>query len=114
MYFIDKVPSGLRDILKGEGPAGFAKAVRGQKNLLLTDTTFLDAHQSLLATRVRTNDLLRISPFVAHKFSNLFALEVSQVVELINRFLIKNSLFLSNFLTFNFNRIGEEQCSMSV
>ncbi|CAG9809002.1 unnamed protein product [Chironomus riparius] len=70
-----QVPPGLRDILKAEGPAGFAKAVREQKNLLLTDTTFLDAHQSLLATRVRTQDLLKISPFVAHKFNNLFAIE---------------------------------------
>lgn len=39
------------------------------------DTTFRDAHQSLLATRVRSYDLLRISPFVAHKFNNLYALE---------------------------------------
>lgn len=39
------------------------------------DTTFRDAHQSLLATRVRTHDLLKISPYVAHKFSNLYSLE---------------------------------------
>lgn len=39
------------------------------------DTTFRDAHQSLLATRVRTHDLLKISPFVAHKFNNLYSLE---------------------------------------
>ncbi len=39
------------------------------------DTTFRDAHQSLLATRVRTHDLLKISPFVAHNFSNLYSLE---------------------------------------
>lgn len=39
------------------------------------DTTFRDAHQSLLATRVRTHDLLKISPYVAHNFSNLYALE---------------------------------------
>ena len=39
------------------------------------DTTFRDAHQSLLATRVRTHDLLKISPFVAHKFHNLYSLE---------------------------------------
>lgn len=68
-------PPGLRDILKAEGPAAFAKAVRGKKELLLMDTTFRDAHQSLLATRVRTHDLLKISPFVAHKFNNLYALE---------------------------------------
>lgn len=67
-------PPGLRDVLKAEGPAGFAKAVRAQKQLLLMDTTFRDAHQSLLATRVRTHDLLKISPFVAHKFNNFYAL----------------------------------------
>jgi len=39
------------------------------------DTTFRDAHQSLLATRVRSHDLLRISPYVAHNFSQLYALE---------------------------------------
>lgn len=39
------------------------------------DTTFRDAHQSLLATRVRTHDLLNVSPFVAHNFNNLYSLE---------------------------------------
>lgn len=39
------------------------------------DTTFRDAHQSLLATRVRTHDLKKISPYVAHNFSNLFSIE---------------------------------------
>ncbi|XP_030081221.1 pyruvate carboxylase, mitochondrial-like isoform X2 [Drosophila hydei] len=39
------------------------------------DTTFRDAHQSLMATRVRTHDLLKISPYVAHKFNNLYSLE---------------------------------------
>ncbi|TDG42871.1 hypothetical protein AWZ03_010691 [Drosophila navojoa] len=68
-------PPGLREILKCEGPEAFAKEVRSRKNLLLMDTTFRDAHQSLLATRVRTHDLLKISPYVAHKFSNLYSLE---------------------------------------
>ncbi|EDW09852.2 pyruvate carboxylase, mitochondrial [Drosophila mojavensis] len=68
-------PPGLREIFKCEGPEAFAKEVRSRKNLLLMDTTFRDAHQSLLATRVRTHDLLKISPFVAHKFSNLYSLE---------------------------------------
>ncbi len=58
-----------------EGPQGFAKAVRAHKGLLLMDTTFRDAHQSLLATRVRTHDLKRISPFVSQNFDKLFALE---------------------------------------
>ncbi|XP_011312830.1 pyruvate carboxylase, mitochondrial [Fopius arisanus] len=68
-------PPGLKQILLERGPEGFAKAVRQHKGLLLMDTTFRDAHQSLLATRVRSHDLLNISPYVAHKFSNLYALE---------------------------------------
>lgn len=83
-------PPGLRDVLKAEGPAAFAKAVRGKKELLLMDTTFRDAHQSLLATRVRTHDLLKISPFVAHKFNNLYAL-VSFLFKILTSSL--NSLF---------------------
>lgn len=68
-------PTGFRDILLASGPEGLAKAARREGNLLLTDTTFRDAHQSLLATRVRTYDLLRISPFVSNNFANLFSLE---------------------------------------
>ncbi|XP_057316676.1 pyruvate carboxylase, mitochondrial-like [Hydractinia symbiolongicarpus] len=68
-------PTGFRDILLTSGPEGLAKAARREGNLLLTDTTFRDAHQSLLATRVRTYDLLRISPFVSNNFANLFSLE---------------------------------------
>jgi len=68
-------PKGFRHIYKEQGPEAFAKAIRNQKGLLLMDTTFRDAHQSLLATRVRSHDLLMISPFVAHKFSNLYSLE---------------------------------------
>ena len=72
---VTEPPKGLRDILVKDGPSAFAKAVRDRKELLLMDTTFRDAHQSLLATRVRTHDLLKISPFVAHKFNNLYSLE---------------------------------------
>ncbi|XP_011629850.1 pyruvate carboxylase, mitochondrial isoform X2 [Pogonomyrmex barbatus] len=68
-------PRGFRHIYKEQGPEAFAKAIRQHKGLLLMDTTFRDAHQSLLATRVRSHDLLMISPFVAHKFSNLYSLE---------------------------------------
>ncbi|KAJ8338055.1 hypothetical protein SKAU_G00370210 [Synaphobranchus kaupii] len=68
-------PVGFRDVLLKEGPEGFARAVRAHQGLLLMDTTFRDAHQSLLATRVRTHDLKRIAPFVAHNFNNLFSVE---------------------------------------
>jgi len=72
---LSRPPFGLRDVLKAEGPEGFAKAVRRNRGAMITDTTFRDAHQSLLATRVRTHDLLQISPFVAHNFNNLYSLE---------------------------------------
>jgi pyruvate carboxylase len=75
LILTEPAPEGLRSILKREGPSGFAKAVREKKGLLLMDTTFRDAHQSLLATRVRTHDLLKISPFVSHNFNNLYSLE---------------------------------------
>lgn len=68
-------PKGFRQIYKEQGPEAFAKAIRNHKGLLLMDTTFRDAHQSLLATRVRTHDLLKISPFVAHNFSHLYSME---------------------------------------
>ncbi|XP_076442517.1 pyruvate carboxylase, mitochondrial-like isoform X2 [Babylonia areolata] len=68
-------PKGWRDVLLAEGPEGFAKKVRQHKGLLLMDTTMRDAHQSLLATRVRTYDLNRIAPYVTHNFTPLFSLE---------------------------------------
>ncbi|XP_070180622.1 pyruvate carboxylase, mitochondrial-like isoform X2 [Littorina saxatilis] len=70
-----KPPAGWRNILVSEGPEAFAKKVRQHKGLLLMDTTMRDAHQSLLATRVRTYDLDRIAPYVAHNFNPLFSLE---------------------------------------
>lgn len=72
---VTEPPKGLRHILTSQGPEAFAKEVRSRKNLLLMDTTYRDAHQSLLATRVRSHDLLKISPYVANKFNNLYALE---------------------------------------
>jgi len=69
-------PSGTRQMLAGMGPEEFARWTSLQKRLLLTDTTFRDAHQSLLATRVRTYDMLRIANFVAHRLHNLYSLEM--------------------------------------
>ncbi|CAR30304.1 Pyruvate carboxylase [Lachancea thermotolerans] len=68
-------PSGWRQVLLEQGPAQFAKAVRHYKGTLLMDTTWRDAHQSLLATRVRTYDLAAIAPTTAHALSGAFALE---------------------------------------
>ena len=58
------------------GPERFAQWVLEQKALLVTDTTFRDAHQSLLATRMRTYDMLHIAPAYAARHSQLFSLEL--------------------------------------
>ena len=68
-------PSGWRDVLLQKGPEGFASRVRKMDQLLLTDTTFRDAHQSLLATRVRTHDMLKVAPFVSHVLASAYSLE---------------------------------------
>jgi len=68
--------SGWRDLLVSEGPEAFAKSVREHEGLLLTDTTWRDAHQSLLATRMRTHDLLIGAPATAHALQNCFSLEM--------------------------------------
>jgi pyruvate carboxylase len=65
-------PQGWRSIFLEKGPNEFAKAVRAHKALLLTDTTMRDAHQPLLATRVRTKDLATIAPATAHLMAPLY------------------------------------------
>jgi len=69
-------PDGTRQLLLELGPKLFAEWTRKQKRLLITDTTFRDAHQSLLATRVRSLDILRIAEAVAHDLPGLFSLEM--------------------------------------
>ena len=68
-------PAGSRQRLAELGPEGFAQWMRRSPNLGVTDTTFRDAHQSLLATRVRTHDLLAVAPAVAHTMPELLSLE---------------------------------------
>ncbi|SDH18559.1 pyruvate carboxylase [Agrococcus jejuensis] len=68
-------PDGARQRLQTLGPVGFAKALRDQKALAVTDTTFRDAHQSLLATRVRTADLVAVAPHVARLTPQLLSVE---------------------------------------
>ncbi|WP_022880620.1 pyruvate carboxylase [Gryllotalpicola ginsengisoli] len=68
-------PDGSRQRLLELGPAAFAAALRAQTALAVTDTTFRDAHQSLLATRVRTKDLLAVAPHVARLTPGLFSVE---------------------------------------
>lgn len=69
-------PSGTRQKLQELGAAGFSKWVLQQDRLLITDTTFRDAHQSLLATRMRTFDMLQIAGAYAHLCPQLFSLEM--------------------------------------
>jgi pyruvate carboxylase len=68
-------PSGSRQRLLELGPVGFARALRAQDALAVTETTFRDAHQSLLATRVRTKDLLAVAPYVARMTPQLLSME---------------------------------------
>jgi pyruvate carboxylase len=68
-------PDGSRQRLLELGPVGFASALRAQTALAVTDTTFRDAHQSLLATRVRTRDLVAVMPHVARLTPQLLSVE---------------------------------------
>ncbi|KQX06699.1 MULTISPECIES: pyruvate carboxylase [unclassified Leifsonia] len=68
-------PAGSRQRLLELGPQGFAAALRAQTPLAVTDTTFRDAHQSLLATRVRTRDLTAVAPYVARLTPELLSVE---------------------------------------
>jgi pyruvate carboxylase len=69
-------PSGTRQLLQKLGPKKFAAWARKEKRLLITDTTLRDAHQSLMATRVRTYDLLTTASAIAQRLPNLFSLEM--------------------------------------
>ncbi|MFX0574434.1 pyruvate carboxylase [Nocardia nepalensis] len=84
LYPHDKLPSidlsvapqqGSRDRLRELGPERFAQALREQAALAVTDTTFRDAHQSLLATRVRTSELVTVAPYVARLTPELLSIE---------------------------------------
>ncbi|WP_024443263.1 pyruvate carboxylase [Mycobacterium sp. UM_WGJ] len=68
-------PAGSKQRLVELGPEGFARWLRESRAVGVTDTTFRDAHQSLLATRVRTSGLVRVAPYVAHTMSQLLSVE---------------------------------------
>jgi pyruvate carboxylase len=68
-------PSGSRQQLLELGPQAFANALRNQGPVAITDTTFRDAHQSLLATRVRSRDLVQVAPYEARILHKLFSVE---------------------------------------
>lgn len=72
----EKPPRGTADIFREEGVEALVRWIGQQKGLLITDTTMRDAHQSLLATRVRTHDMLQIAPAYSHLAPQLFSLEM--------------------------------------
>lgn len=70
-----KEVKGSRDLLLELGPKKFSDWMRAQKEVLITDTTMRDAHQSLFATRMRSNDLWEIAPYYAELMPELFSIE---------------------------------------
>ncbi|MBB3658700.1 pyruvate carboxylase [Rhizobium sp. BK650] len=70
-----KVLDGTKQLLDQLGPKKFGEWMRDQKQVLLTDTTMRDGHQSLLATRMRTYDIAKIASTYAHALPNLLSLE---------------------------------------
>ncbi len=69
------IPAGTRDRLRELGAEGFARWMRAAPQLLVTDTTMRDAHQSLFATRMRSHDMLEIAPHYARLVPELLSLE---------------------------------------
>lgn len=69
-------PKGSRDLFLEMGPKRFSQHILSEKKLLLTDTTFRDAHQSLLATRMRTIDMLNITEVYSRNHADFFSLEM--------------------------------------
>lgn len=67
---------GTKQILDEQGPEGLIKWIQGQSKLLLTDTTMRDAHQSLMATRMRTRDMIKIGKATSVLAQDLFSLEM--------------------------------------
>ena len=68
-------PRGSKNLLTEVGPEGFARWLRESKSVGVTDTTFRDAHQSLLATRLRTTGLLMVAPYIARMTPQLLSIE---------------------------------------
>lgn len=69
-------PAGTKQILDTQGADGLVQWILAQEDVLLTDTTFRDAHQSLLATRVRSQDMYQIADATARMMHQLFSLEM--------------------------------------
>lgn len=76
--------NGTKQPLDSKGPKAVADWVREQNDVLVTDTTFRDAHQSLLATRVRTKDMMNIASKTAEVFKDSFSLEMWEAQHLMS------------------------------
>lgn len=75
--YVNGIPkSGTRQLLLDQGPEKFAAWLKQEKKIKFTDTTYRDAHQSLLATRVRTTDLLKVAHNYALHHPQTFSMEV--------------------------------------
>ncbi|WP_068240416.1 pyruvate carboxylase [Tritonibacter horizontis] len=74
---VDKgnTPYGTRNLLEQKGAKAVADWMKAQRQLLLTDTTMRDGHQSLLATRMRSHDMIKVAPAYAQNLSQLFSVE---------------------------------------
>jgi pyruvate carboxylase len=74
---VDKgnLPYGTRNLLEQKGAKAVADWMKAQRHLLLTDTTMRDGHQSLLATRMRSHDMIKVAPAYAQNLSQLFSVE---------------------------------------
>lgn len=72
----EDTPRGSRNLLLELGPEKFSAWIRDYRPLLITDTTMRDAHQSLIATRMRSADMLKIAATVARLTPNLFSMEM--------------------------------------
>jgi pyruvate carboxylase len=72
----EEIPAGTKQILEQHGPEGLAEWLKNRNEVMLTDTTFRDAHQSLLATRIRTKDMIKIAEPTARLLPELFSVEM--------------------------------------
>lgn len=85
-------PKGTKDILNELGPEGFSEWLKKEKKIHYTDTTMRDGHQSLLATRMRTYDMLKVAESYARNHPNIFSMEVwgGATFDVCLRFLYEN------------------------
>ncbi|ASP22664.1 2-oxoglutarate carboxylase small subunit [Antarctobacter heliothermus] len=72
---LETPPAGTKTLLDEKGPQAVADWLAAQKQVLITDTTMRDGHQSLLATRMRSHDMIKVAPAYAHMLPKLFSVE---------------------------------------